>query len=503
MNAQMEKMRLWQRLDVRLALIVLLVMMALGTGLLALQSQQLQRRQDALTQWQSLRLARYISDRQSIPLVDKQGNFRPKALAEIAMYVSMIQPSLEVYLLDAQGLVVQHGLPFTGPALKQVNLHAVHDLIYQVSPQLPIYGDDPNRPDHPNLVSVAALPNEAQPLGYLYVVLRGEQARVLQQHAIDNSQFFAVIGVGLLAIALAAGVIMAAQTLITRRLRLLACELTTFRQPDGLSLAGSGVKGDEIDRVSGAAHDLQRRVHLQFKRLEDSDRLRRELVSNVSHDLHTPLANIQGYVETLLVRGQHFSPETQENYLRTTLHHCKKMARRVAELFELSKLESGQTQAQLEPFCMAELLNDVVQHQQLSAQQAGISLRLSDLADRRARVLADIGLIERVLQNLVDNALRHTSRGGWVELTVSVEAERVQICVNDNGCGIAAQDLPHIFERYWTTRMETDETAKPSTSGGLGLAISRRILELHGSTIGVQSTQQRGTEFSFALPMAA
>lgn len=89
-----------------------------------------------------------------------------------------------------------------------------------------------------------------------------------------------------------------------------------------------------------------------------------------------------------------------------------------------------------------------------------------------------------------------------MELTVGVEDSRVRIQVNDSGCGIAEQDLPHIFERYWTTRMTADDSPRPSISSGLGFAIVRRILELHGSSINVRSALQRGTEFSFALPAA-
>jgi len=506
MSAAGALVRLWTRLDVRLALVVVISLGVLSAVLMVLQGQQVQRQQDAMTQWQSLNLARYIADRQAEPLVNERGSFRPNSLANIAMYVSMIQPSLEIYLLDAQGVIVQHSLPQPGPQIKQVKLSAVRDLLVSGAPQLPIYGDDPYRPDSPNLVSVAGLPNNAQPLGYLYVVLRGEQARLLQQKEADASQRVAIWGVGLLAVVLAAGVIVATQTVITRRLHHLAMQLQDFWQPESQSSPGTAGTGDEIDRVTDAAHELQQRVRQQFQRLEDNDRMRRELVSNVSHDLHTPLANIQGYVETLLLRGDQLAPDTREQYLRTTLHHCQRLGRRVAELFELSKLESGQTQAQLEPFCVAELLNDVVQHQQMTARLAGITLRLTDGSDRNACVVADIGLIERVLQNLVDNALRHTARDGLVELTVCAEGSRVRVRVSDSGCGIAEQDLPHIFERYWTSRMTADDSTQPSISSGLGLglglAIVRRILELHGSSINVRSALQRGTEFSFALPAA-
>ena len=308
------------------------------------------------------------------------------------------------------------------------------------------------------------------------------------------------------ALALAAIVIVVAQTGITRRLRTLASNLEQFRQADDHSMAPRCEVGDEIDQVRCAAQTLQQRVVDQFKRIEDAERLRPELISNISRDLHTPLANIQGYVETLLVRGDHLSRVEREQYLRTSLQHCRSLSRRVAELFELSKPESGRAQISAEPFCMAELLNDVVQSYALNAESRGICVRLSDDANRQARVRADIALIERVLQNLVDNALRHTPSGGHVELSVDAAGALVRVSVRDSGQGIDAADLPHIFERYWTggsTSGHASDCDPSRTSAGLGLAIARLIVELHGCQIGVRSAPQRGTEFSFALPVAA
>jgi two-component system, OmpR family, sensor kinase len=493
-------LRCWRRLDVRLAIVVVVGLSWVGVALLVWQENQAQHRQDKFIQWQSLNLARYIADRQSAPLIDSSGQAHAEAMASTAMYIGMIHPSIEAYVLDREGRILLRSAAHIDSDMSQVNLRTVQPLLASGTPQLPIYGDDPRVPGKSNLVSIAALPNAENTLGYLYIVLQGEKARLVQQQATSESQRDSAWGIILLALAIAACVIMAVQMNITRRLRRLAAQLQEFRQPDGKPLFTGTTTGDEIDLVTSVAETLQTRVQLQFQRLEDNDRLRRELVSNISHDLHTPLANIQGYVETLLLRGEQLAPEVRHQYLNTTLHHCRSLGRRVAELFELSKLESGQTQAHIEPFQITELLNDVVHSHQLEAQQRGITLRLSETAERHVQVLADIGLIERVLQNLVDNALRHTTRGGFVELSVRAEAGRVQIRVSDNGQGIPEKDLPHIFERYWTTHISNDDVARPSTSIGLGLAIVRRILDLHGSTIGVRSTLQQGTEFSFALP---
>jgi two-component system, OmpR family, sensor kinase len=489
----------WRRLHVRMALLVVVCIGASSIGLTMWIEQTLQRQHDADSQGQSLQLARYIADRQAEPLIAADGRVRATSLADLAMYVRMIQPSLEIYLLDRAGRILQHTLGVDVPRLEQVQLSALAPLLFTDMPNLPVYGDDPRRPEQRNLVSIAALPDSANVHGYLYVVLRGEQARLIQQQALSDLQRQTTRNVIVLSLAGAALVIVVAQTGITRRLRALADEMQRFR-PSGSALAADLRHAhDEIDQVRFAAQTLQQRVVAQFQRLEDAERLRLELISNISHDLHTPLANVQGYIETMLVRGEQLSVVERERHLRTSLRHCRSLARRVAELFELSKLESGRAQIAAEPFCVAELVNDIVQSYELAAQVRGITLRLAADADRDAKVLADIGLIERVLQNLIDNALRHSAAQGLVELSVRADGAQILVAVRDNGQGIAVDDLPHIFQRYWTTAtVPGGDRAAPSA--GLGLAIARRIVELHGGNIGVRSSPNQGTEFSFALP---
>ena len=166
-----------------------------------------------------------------------------------------------------------------------------------------------------------------------------------------------------------------------------------------------------------ATRAMQQRIAQQLQHLQDNDRLRRELVSNISHDLHTPLANVQGYVETLLLAGdQPRRRRSRAASAHRAMRHLKRLHRRIADLFELSKLDAGQVAPRLEPFRLGELLQDVVQDGQLAARERGVRLTLlADSADAQASahalVRADIGLIERVLQNLVDNALApHTAR---------------------------------------------------------------------------------------------
>lgn len=196
------------------------------------------------------------------------------------------------------------------------------------------------------------------------------------------------------------------------------------------------------------------------------------------------------------------------------MQNCHRVERRVNDLFDLSKLESGYTQAQPEPFVVAELANDVVQSLQLLAQTRGVTLEMAPPpADERGRELqvhADIGMIERVLQNLIDNAIGQTPPSGRVALRIASETDQVTVEVTDSGEGIADEDLPFIFNLFWTRGMHTttlthkgqghERRSRPRT--GLGLAIVQRILSLHDCQPQVRSTQGAGTSISFLLKKA-
>jgi signal transduction histidine kinase len=164
------------------------------------------------------------------------------------------------------------------------------------------------------------------------------------------------------------------------------------------------------------------------------------------------------------------------------------------------ELGAGRVTPQTEVFCLAELLQDIVQSYQLAAQQRGITLQLSTGSQAEAKVPADIAMIERVLQNLIDNALRYTGAGGTVELAIENDGAFLKVSVSDNRPGIRSEHLPHVFERYWRAPEVDDHGA--GASAGLGLAIVKRILEMHGSAVQVHSEFRRGTRFGFVLPQA-
>ncbi|HYQ72684.1 MAG TPA: ATP-binding protein, partial [Gammaproteobacteria bacterium] len=258
--------------------------------------------------------------------------------------------------------------------------------------------------------------------------------------------------------------------------------------------AGRG-NGDEIERLTRSVNAMAERIAGQVQRLQDTDRQRRELVANVSHDLRTPLASLQGYLETLRLKGDDLDRDEQLHYLEIAHRHCRHLGRLVEELFELARLDANEVQPVLEPFSLPELVQDVVHKFELRASQREVTL-LASHDENLPFVVGDIALIERVMDNLIENALRHTPANGTVTVAVQRAGDTLAVQVIDTGSGIAAEDLPYIFERFYQS-----DRMRSQGGAGLGLAIARRIVELHGRTIRAASSGGRGTMFAFDLPV--
>lgn len=253
-------------------------------------------------------------------------------------------------------------------------------------------------------------------------------------------------------------------------------------------------------RLKAQVRDLSRQLTDHRAELQQAERRRTELLANVSHDLRTPLASMQGYIELLLMRHGSLEPAEERNYLQTAVRQSERLSRLVGDLFDLTRLEAGEMQPQSEDFVLAELAHDVAQQFHAEALRCGVIL------DARCdgvpvAVHADLGLIERVLESLVDNALRHTPAGGTVAIRIDPPGTRLGIAVCDSGVGIAAKDLPGIFDRY--DRAARVRNASSDEHAGLGLAIARHIVRLHGAELAVYSQLGQGTQVSFDLALAA
>lgn len=275
------------------------------------------------------------------------------------------------------------------------------------------------------------------------------------------------------------------------------------------ALAGAGeraVNGDfTVSPLAGRSDELGRLADTfvraaqladQLGELRQKDQERRELVASMSHDLRTPLAALRGFLETMQRKAETLPTTEQQHFLDTALRQTEKVSRLAQELFELAKLECDDASLNPEPFNLAELLQDVAQKYRLQAEQRGVSLQ-AELRPELPLVSADIGLIERLLTNLIDNALRHTPQGGRVLLDAWPARGRVAVAVRDTGIGIAPEYLPTLCD--WDSPLARRARAD---GGGFGLIVVGKIAQLHGGRLQVESTLGVGSEFRFDLPLA-
>ena len=247
--------------------------------------------------------------------------------------------------------------------------------------------------------------------------------------------------------------------------------------------------GDPLARLAARLETLGARITQQRGAQQRLQRQRHELLANVSHDLRTPLAAMQGYLDLLLLRRGAIDEAEQRNYLETAARHCEELGRLVGELFDLMRFDAGEIAPDMEAFALGELAHDVAQKFTRDASQRQVTLQMNTESAGAIRVHADIAMVQRALEALFDHALRRSPPGGSVTLNLGADADRAFVTVHDTGPGITAEDLPHLFSRY--DRAERVIAAGRPGHGGLGLAIARRIVQLHGGELSASSAPPR------------
>jgi len=418
-------------------------------------------------------------------------------LKELAHDAMIINPNIEVYVLDTNGEVLGHALPEATVGQARVSLAPLQEFLDGNHPY-PLLGDDP-RSTQQKIFSAAPIASNGSLVGYVYVVLRGQ----LFGGMADRLRSSYVWPVGLIALFALLGTVALLAWLLVRYtvspLKRLTrtvekIDLSSTSDLQRLSAAGDE-RLTEVRTLRDTLSDMSRRLVDQYSELDRADQLRRELVGNVSHDLRTPLTTVQGYLETLLLRADTLSAEERNEYVRRAFKGSERLGALVASLFELAKLDAGMDLANMEECSVAEVAQDVIHELQISAEQKTLQLKLE--VEAPCYVMADVGLLQRVFENLIGNAIRYTPAGGAVSVRVSQSDSMVNVSVRDTGVGIAPSDSVDIFDRYRTV---TEDHAPQPEATGLGLAIVKRILELHNSVIHLTSEPAAGSEFWFRLP---
>jgi two-component system OmpR family sensor kinase len=449
------------------------------------------------------RLNRNLSDYLAAERVFFQdGRANVQALKESFENLMHINPNIELYLLDPEGKILSYSAPAGKVRRDSVDIAPLKKFLAGTA-SLPILGDDPRDPDRKKIFTASPIPEQGPIEGYLYIILGGEEYDSVA-HRLERSYILRLstwIAIGGLLFVFLTGLFLF--NLLTRRIRTLSTTLDSFKRSDfskSIDFQGRFPRegGDEIDRLGKVASQMSDRIIDQVKTIKRVDSLRREMVSNISHDLRTPLSSLQGHLETLLIKGEKMRKDEQERYLKIAMKQSQRLGRLIADLYELAKLESPDIEIKKEPFHLGELVQDILQKYALIAEKKKVDIR-AEFPKNLPLVHADIGLIERAIQNLIDNSLSYSKPDGTITLVIAPEKSNLSIKVMDDGIGITQEDIPHIFDRFYQGKKKKREDDDDST--GLGLAITKRILELHGSPIEVQSESDKLTTFTFYLPI--
>lgn len=418
--------------------------------------------------------------------------------ASALRHIIEINPGNDLYVLDGEGRVLASSFAASQNSQQRIDLTPIRQFLAGRQ-KFPLWGMDPARVGHKAIFSAAPLSIAGCPAAYLYVVLHR------QEHASGAEglkTLYAIregLGVLFIAIMLALAASLLLLRMLTRRLGSLQQDMERVRDSELLDSSRLEPpdlpQGDEVERLRHLFVQLVERVRGQMSELQRTDEFRRELLTNVSHDLRTPLATLSAHLESLLIKDE--VPDRRGS-LTTAYSQCRRLGKLIEQLLELAKLDAGQESFAPEPFALAELVQDVVHKFELSAHRAQVSVRVES-SKTLPLVFGDVRLIEQVFDNLLDNALRHVPQGGEVRLTLIQRPATVRVEVHDTGPGIPASERDRVFDRFYR-----GDKSRPTDTGyfGLGLAIARGILALHGQKIDFVSEPSKGTTFFFELSVA-
>ncbi len=429
----------------------------------------------------------------------------------------LFEPDTQLYLLDTQGVVLAcSGTPLP-PGFK-VDLKPVLKALGQKDMPY-VMGDDPERMDADAVIAVQPVRGtsirQADPvMGYLYLVVHTQQLPEGRWDALRSSFARPVMWLVVTVVALTTLLAVLIIVSVTRPLRRLTGALAEISQR-GLDDGMAGAKAllpprtrDEFGQLTAAFEMMLDLCLRQWNELRRLDHFRREGVSNLSHDLRSPLTATVACLETLDGRWAG-APEPgraeDRRLVEIALRNTRNAARLVQSLGDLAKLDEPEFKLRLETTDAGELLDDICIRFAERAAYQGVVLRAEHGSAPNAVppfASVDVELFERAIANLVDNALKFCAAGARIELAATVDSGWVKVRVTDTGPGIAADELPHLFDRFYQSR----QSVAPATGEGgkgLGLAIVKRIAELHAGAVAVTSRLGQGTEVVLSVPCAA
>ncbi|MGK0273186.1 MAG: signal transduction histidine kinase [Cocleimonas sp.] len=459
-------------------------------------------------------------------------DFDPQRIKEAFHQMMIIGPTLELYIVDGEGKVIAYQAAEDKIKRRVVDLQPIKQFI-EGKDEYPILGDDPRSLNKEKIFSAAKIyskdnqivnqssEDEGVFIGYLYAIIGGEKHdSIFSSLRSGNAWKISLIGIssGFLFLLLASLLLFYA---LTRPLRKLTKEIKAFEDSDFKKVSlNQGLQVEEKGEFSQLKHSfyqMEQRIVTLLERLNKQDELRREFLAYLSHDLRTPLAGMKAYIETVELKEDSMPLAERQDFLKKALINGDRLEGMINELFELTRLDNNQVSVNKDEFPIGDLLSDISNSLESKANSKGLTLRIN-CENPQAEVLGDIAKIERVIQNLVENAVRYSEKGKEIVLhTSKITQGELLVKVIDSGSGIAADQLPLIFQPYYQASNQQTSIQQDSNSlsadkqtpdqqqtlkhkgAGLGLAICQRLLALQDVELMAESELGKGTVFSFSL----
>jgi signal transduction histidine kinase len=427
------------------------------------------------------------------PFVD--GKVNEEALGKIMHSMMAVNPTIEVYLLSPTGEILSFVVLDKKVKLNNLAIEPVFEFLKYKGDKY-ILGDDPRNPGDKTIFSATEVIVDGTLMGYVYMVLASEQYDNITAALV--SSYWLKVGTNAFILTLLAAFTLGLVLiwLVTKNLRVIISVFKKFQDGDLTARIPEKAMKGELADLSHTFNNMADTILKNIDDLKEVDSLRRELIANVSHDLRSPLAVIHGYIETMIMKEEKLTPEDRQKYLQIILDSSERLKDLVSDLFELSKLEARQIQLKKEAFFINELMIDAAQQFNILAKKKHIKIK-SEISTTLPMVKADISLMERVIQNLLSNAIQYTPENGSISLNVAKVDNSIKVNIENTGEGISKEDLPNIFNRYY--KVSKDHSGIKGT--GLGLAIVKKILDIHNIPIDVKSKPSEFTSFSFMVPV--
>ncbi len=423
----------------------------------------------------------------------EDGSVNKSLFGDIMHDMMAVNRSIEVYLLDKTGGILYSVVldPSDNSPENKVSLAPIQSFIKSHGQEF-ILGDDPRNKDSQKIFSAAPYAIDGRE-GFVYIILAGKEFQLISNNLLE--QYFTKLGIGaiLLTMTFAAIIGLLSIWFLTKNLRLMTRTVRKFQEGD-LEARIKKPENSDIEVFALSFNEMADTIVSNMDKMKSIDTLRRELIANVSHDLRTPLAILKGYVETLQIKRDSLTEDEKQEYIQITHDNVDKLSNLINQLFEYSKFEAEQVTPIKEPFSITELSHDLIAKFKVLAEKKQIKLQL-DNPNENTMVYADVSLVERALQNLIENAIKYTEPKGKVIVSLHKIGENIEINITDTGTGIPINEQPYIFDRY----KQVNKSAKKQ-GYGLGLAIVKKIMDLHDTTITVLSKPSEGSSFIFNLP---